>query len=77
MTEAKKEIFTFKYDEVQEETVIKGDEVKVIKDKEICLTCSGVRRIVWAETEGNKKVIKKACLFCLTRVHTHANRLDP
>lgn len=80
MSEGKKEIFTFKYDDDKpaEDTIdIEVGEIKVIKDKEICLTCSGVRRMVWAEMEGNHKVIKKACLYCLTRIHTENNRNDP
>jgi hypothetical protein len=78
MAEVKKEIFTFKYIEDKTEDLnINIGEAKVIKDKEICLTCSGTRRIVWIEMDGNKKILKKACLFCLTRIHTARNRSDP
>jgi len=73
------ESFSFKYKiEEPPELDINVGEVKVIKDDEICLTCSGVRRIVWAELIGNKKIIKKACLSCLcSRCLTARNREDP
>jgi hypothetical protein len=78
MAEAKKEIFEFKYvEEKDEEIDINIGEAKVIKDKNICLTCSGTRRIVWIEMDGNKKILKKACLMCLVRCPTAANRADP
>lgn len=49
---------------------------RVVKSKECCLTCGGNKRIQWIEKVDGKKVIKEACLFCITKNHTFANRSD-
>jgi hypothetical protein len=47
---------------------------RVVKSKECCLTCGGNKRLQWIERVDGKRVVKEACLFCITKIHTAANR---
>jgi len=49
---------------------------RVVRSKECCLTCGGNKRLQWIEKVDGKKVIKEACLYCITKDHTEANRRD-
>jgi len=46
----------------------------VVIAEEPCLTCGHYKRMRWVERVDGKKVLKEACLFCITKVHTAANR---
>jgi hypothetical protein len=65
-------IFTYQ-DEVVEEKEVNN---RVVLSKQCCLTCGGNKRIQWVERQDGKKVIKEACLYCITKHHTYANEID-
>jgi hypothetical protein len=41
-----------------------------------CLTCGGIKRMEWIVKVDGKKEVKRACLYCLCKIHTAQNRLD-
>jgi len=53
-----------------------NNTVKVVRSSTCCLTCGGTKRIQWLEKVDGTKVLKEACLYCLTKVHTKANEED-
>jgi hypothetical protein len=63
-------IFTFQDDVVEEKDI----NNRVVKSKQCCLTCGKNTRIQWIEKQNGKKVVKEACLYCICRIHTAANR---
>lgn len=50
--------------------------IRVIIAKQCCLTCGGNKHLQWIERVDGKKEIKEACLYCITRIHTAANRRE-
>lgn len=50
--------------------------IRVVRAKQCCLTCGGNKRLQWIERVDGKKLIKEACLYCITKIHTEANRRD-
>lgn len=52
------------------------NSVRVIHAPQCCLTCGGNKHIQWIERVDGKKVVKEACLFCITKIHTAANRRE-
>jgi hypothetical protein len=64
-------IFTY-----QDDVKVENKDVnnRIVKSKQCCLTCGKNSRIQWIERQDGKKVIKEACLYCICRVHTAANR---
>lgn len=65
-------IFAFQED-VKEDKQLNN---KVVRSKECCLTCGGNKRIQFLEKVDGKLKIKEACLFCIVRTTTAANRID-
>jgi hypothetical protein len=70
-----KERFSFKYAS-NEEPINRWGVTLVTHDKHCCLTCGHNSRIVWIELDGNIKVSKKACLFCLVNKNGHTTALN-
>lgn len=54
-----------------------GGRYLVIIDKEPCLTCGHKKRILHVEKSDGRRELVKECLFCITKVHTAANREGP
>jgi hypothetical protein len=59
----------------KEDTVPMGKMI-IVRSPEICLTCGGTKRLKWTEKVDGRKVEKQVCLFCVTKIHTAANRRD-
>ena len=66
-------IFTY-----QDDVKVENKDVnnRIVKSKQCCLTCGGNKRIQWIERQDGKKVVKDACLYCISRVHTYLNEVD-
>jgi hypothetical protein len=47
---------------------------RVVLAEDPCLTCGHYRRLQWMERVDGKKKLKEVCLFCVTKIHTKANR---
>lgn len=54
-----------------------GARYLVIIDKEPCLTCGHKKRILHVEKSDGRRELVKECLFCITKIHTAANREGP
>lgn len=65
-------IFTYQDDVVEERDI----NNRVVRSKQCCLTCGGNKRLQWTERQDGKKVIKEACLYCITKIHTPYNEAD-
>lgn len=59
---------------VQKRNLPKMGTYRVVIAEEICLTCGHRKRMQWVERVDGKRVLKEACLFCITKLHTKANR---
>ena len=70
----KRRMTTFAFQEEEEE--VKDADNRIVHSKNCCLTCGGNKRIQWTEKVDGKKVIKEACIYCLTKNHTHSNEVD-
>jgi len=53
-----------------------GKTLVIIAD-EPCLTCGHKTRIQRIERTDGKKEIVQECLYCITKIHTKANREGP
>lgn len=76
-----KKISTFEVslEEVKENhNGVKNGKFIIIKvpATECCLTCGGLKRLRWMEKDNGKHMMKEACIFCLTKHHTSANRSE-
>lgn len=46
-------------------------------DDEPCLVCGHKKRLVYIDKIDGKRELVKECLYCITRIHTKANREGP
>lgn len=58
----------------KDKNVPKMGTYRVVIASEACLTCGHYKRMQWVERIDGKRVLKEACLFCITKIHTAANR---
>lgn len=54
-----------------------GNRYLVVIAKEPCLTCGHKKRLLHVEKTDGRRELVKECLFCLTKIHTAANREGP